>query len=196
MIRFLSDRPVLWLLFIINVAGTIYGYIWYGSQLIETPPQFLMFVPDSPTASLFFCFVIGSYLLGKQWPIMEALAVVSLFKYGVWAVVLNALLFIQDGALNPIGLMLMVSHGAMAIEGVLFAPFYRFKLWHLAVAAIVVLHNDIIDYVFNMMPWYHDLNQYYAEIGYFTFWLSVLSIFIGYYVGIRKSRLTLSMSRN
>lgn len=49
----LSHRWFLYALLLFNVFGTIYGYIWYGEQLSETPAQFLIFVPDSPTASLF-----------------------------------------------------------------------------------------------------------------------------------------------
>lgn len=55
----------LWLLLIINTFGTIYGYIWYQYQLIETPPIFIPFVPDSPTASLFFVFVLIAFLQKK-----------------------------------------------------------------------------------------------------------------------------------
>lgn len=51
----LAARPVVWLLLFVNAAGTVYGYYWYRYQLAETPPVFLPFVPDSPTASLFLC---------------------------------------------------------------------------------------------------------------------------------------------
>ncbi len=64
----LADRRVLWLLFLANAAGTIYGYIWYGWQLRDTPPAFWLFVPDSPTAILFFLFVLLAFLWRKHWP--------------------------------------------------------------------------------------------------------------------------------
>lgn len=48
-----ASRPVVSLLLLVNAAGTVYGYYWYRYQLAETPPLFLPFVPDSPTASLF-----------------------------------------------------------------------------------------------------------------------------------------------
>ena len=85
----LTRKEFLVLLLIINVFGTIYGYYWYGYQLEETPPIFLIFVPDSPTASLFFCFVLIAFLLKKNWPLIEALALLTLFKYGIWAVVMK-----------------------------------------------------------------------------------------------------------
>ena len=190
----LGNRQFLWLLLVINLFGTIYGYYWYVPQLANTPAIFLPFVPDSPTASLFFVFVIIAFLLKTNWPLMEALAIVTLFKYGIWAVIMNFLVLNVTGYLHWTGYMLMASHLAMAVEGLLYAPYYRFKLWHLVIAGIVALHNEIIDYVFMMMPNYQQLDLFRNEIGYFTFWLSILSIGIAYYYGLRKGRLTFEMN--
>jgi uncharacterized membrane protein YpjA len=189
----LANRSILKLLLVINIAGTIYGYYWYGWQLKETPAIFKIFVPDSPTASLFFVFVLIAFLFGKNWPILEAFAIVTLFKYGIWAVVMNILVLIVQGELEWEGYMLIFSHFAMAVQGVLYSPFYRFKWWHLIVAAIWTLHNDVIDYVFFMMPRYQMLDQYTPEIGYFTFWLSIVSLGIAYYFCIRPNRFKLSI---
>jgi uncharacterized membrane protein YpjA len=189
----LANRSFLLLLLIINIAGTVYGYVWYGWQLKETPAIFLIFVPDSPTASLFFVFVVAAFLLKKNWPLMEALAIVTLFKYGIWAVVMNLLVFFAQGELDWIGVMLIFSHFAMAVQAILYSPFYRFKWWHLIVTAIWTLHNDVIDYVFFMLPRYHMLNEVTPEIGYFTFWLSMVSVGIGYYFVIRSNRFKLEL---
>ncbi|MEH6991811.1 DUF1405 domain-containing protein [Neobacillus drentensis] len=189
----LANRSFLLLLLIINIAGTVYGYVWYGWQLKETPAIFLIFVPDSPTASLFFVFVVAAFLLKKNWPLMEALAIVTLFKYGIWAVVMNLLVFFAQGELDWIGVMLIFSHFAMAVQAILYSPFYRFKWWHLIVTAIWTLHNDVIDYVFFMLPRYHMLNEITPEIGYFTFWLSIVSVGIGYYFVIRPNRFKLEL---
>lgn len=189
----LGSRAMLILLLIINTAGTIYGYIWYKWQLVDTPAVFLPFVPDSPTASLFFMFVLIAFLLGKNWPLLEALAIVTLIKYGIWAVVMNLLVFQVTGELDPVALMLIFSHGAMAVQGVLYAPFYRFKLWHLALTGIWTLHNDVIDYVFFMLPRYPILNLYTPQIGYFTFWLSIFSLGTAYYFVLRKNRFSLDI---
>jgi uncharacterized membrane protein YpjA len=188
-----ANRKILWLLLMINIIGTVYGYIWYGWQLADTPLIFLPFVPDSPTASLFFVFVLIAFLLGKNWPLFEALAIVTLVKYGIWAVVMNILVGIVNEGLDLVGYMLIFSHLAMAIQGVLFAPFYRIKTWHFVVTAIWVVHNEIIDYVFDMMPRYHMLDLYMPEIGYFTFWLSVFSLALTYLLCLRKGRFTLNI---
>ncbi|WP_062104815.1 lipoprotein heptaprenylglyceryl N-acetyltransferase LhaT [Bacillus niameyensis] len=172
----LANRMILWLLFIINVAGTVYGYIWYESQLTVTPTIFIPFVPDSPTASLFFSFVLLAFILKKNWPIFEALAIITLVKYGVWAVVMNVLTLKVTGDLSWQGYMLIGSHGAMALQGVLYAVFYKMQWKHVIIAAIWTLHNDVIDYVFMQYPKYPGLETYVNEIGYFTFWLSIVCI--------------------
>ncbi|CEI83735.1 hypothetical protein J18TS1_03150 [Oceanobacillus oncorhynchi subsp. incaldanensis] len=184
----LLDKKFLILLFMINFLGTIYGYYWYGSQLEITPPIFIPFVPDSPTASLFFTIFLLFFIFGKNIPYIEALAIVSLFKYGVWAVVMNLLTVATGGNIGEAGYMLIASHLGMAIQGLLYAPYYKIKLRHLTLAGIVVLHNDIIDYVFGQMPIYSDLTEYMNEIGYFTFWLSVVSVLLAYYLTVHKKQ--------
>jgi uncharacterized membrane protein YpjA len=184
----LKNKTFLSLLLTINILGTIYGYIWYGVQLTETPPRFLLFVPDSPTASLFFVIVLFAFLVNKNLPLFEGLAIVTLFKYGIWAVIMNILVFIVNGSLNVVGIMLILSHLGMAIQGVLYAPFYRIKPIHLIFVGIWTLHNDVIDYVFSMMPRYSILDHFIPQIGYFTFWLSIGSLLLTYYLCIyRKS---------
>lgn len=187
----LTRKNFLFLLLLINIVGTVYGYYWYGYQLKETPSIFLLFVPDSPTASLFFVFVLIAFLFKKNWPLFEALAIMTLFKYGIWAVVMNILTLIVTGYLPWQGYMLIASHLGMAIEGILYSSYYRIKLKHLFIAAIWILHNEMIDYIFFMYPRYGALDHYIPQIGYFTFWLSILSIWLTYYFGMKKQRRTL-----
>src|SRR5699024_6063647 len=110
------------LLFIVNLLGTIYGYFWYGNQLSNTPIYFLPFVPDSPTASLFFTIFLFFIMRGKQVPYIEALAFTTLVKYGVWAVIMNLLTLYVNGTLPWQAYMLIASHGAMALQAFLYAP--------------------------------------------------------------------------
>ncbi|WP_218276334.1 DUF1405 domain-containing protein, partial [Pseudomonas sp. FW305-BF6] len=98
-------RTSLIALFIVNVLGTIYGYVWYQYQLIETPAWLRIVVPDSPTASLFFCFVLLLWFFKKQSGLIEALAYVSLVKYGIWAVAMNLAVLNIEGQLNQIAIM-------------------------------------------------------------------------------------------
>lgn len=178
----LAHRSFLTLLFIINLLGTIYGYIWYGSQLSRTEPIFLIFVPDSPTASLFFSIAILGWIFGKHFKLIEALALITLVKYGIWAVVMNLLTLAELGSIGASGWMLIASHGLMAVQAILYMANYRFSMIHITIAAIWTLHNDVIDYVFGQMPTYSVLSQYSSQIGYFTFWLSITCIAIAYIV--------------
>lgn len=105
---------------------------------------------------------------------------------------MNLLTLTVSGSLPWQGYMLMISHLAMAIEEILYSPFYRIKPWHFAVAAIWTLHNEMIDYVFMQYPIYPQLNLYIRPIGYFTFWLSICSIGLTYFFSMRKKRITLA----
>lgn len=194
LIRFLGMPTMLWLLLIINGLGTVYGYWWYKSQLEITPSIFLPFVPDSPTASLFFTVVLFLYIVKKRSGLLEAFASVTLIKYGVWAVVMNVSQGMLGDALSWQNYMLIASHLGMAVQALLFSPYFRIKTWHLVVASIWTLHNDIIDYVYGMHPWVSSvLTEHISHIGYFTFWLSLASIFLTYLFGVREKRLHINL---
>ncbi|MDI2589106.1 DUF1405 domain-containing protein [Psychrobacillus sp. NEAU-3TGS] len=184
----LFNKSFMWLLFIVNLLGTIYGYIWYESQLSVTEPKFLLFVPDSPTASLFFTIALLGWLMKKNWKLIEALAIITLVKYGVWAVVMNIWTYMETGSIGWMGWMLVVSHFAMALQAILYIPFYRFTFVHIFIAAVWTLHNDVIDYVFGQMPVYRSLSEYASQIGYFTFWLSIACISIAIVVYQKRSK--------
>lgn len=184
----LFNKTFMWLLFIVNLLGTIYGYIWYEGQLSQTEAKFLLFVPDSPTASLFFTIALFAWLLKKNWKFIEALALITLVKYGLWAVVMNIWTYVENDYLGWMGWMLVASHFAMAVQAILYIPFYRFKWIHIIIAAIWTLHNDVIDYVFDQMPIYSSLDKYADQIGYFTFWLSIACILLASFIYQQRSK--------
>jgi uncharacterized membrane protein YpjA len=105
---------------------------------------------------------------------------------------MNVLTLMVNGYLPWEGYMLMVSHGAMAIQGILYSPYYRVKIWHIIVAAVWTLHNDVIDYVFMHYPVYPSLALFVKEIGYFTFWLSLASILICVFFTRNTTRLNIN----
>lgn len=126
-------------------------------------------------------------------PYFEALALVTLIKYGLWAVGMNLFVLVSVDDFPWEGYMLIGSHFAMAVQAVLFAPYYRFQMRHLVVAGIWILHNDVIDYVFGMMPRYSMLSAYSNEIGYVTFWLSIAVLLVSYYLVISKKSVKLEL---
>lgn len=174
----------LWGLFLINLVGSIYGFYWYADQLSLTPWYWLIFVPDSPTASAFFTLVLGLYLISKRSPLLEALAAITLFKYGIWAVVM----IIWGGYLESTPFlesltwqhwMLVFSHLGMALQAVLYAPFYTFGKREIGIVAVWTLLNDLLDYVYDIHPWVAiPLEPYHVELGIFTVLLSGVSILL------------------
>ncbi|ECB9581096.1 DUF1405 domain-containing protein [Listeria monocytogenes] len=187
----LANRSFLRLLFFGNLLGAIYGYIWYIPQLQITEPRFWLFVPDSPTAILFFTLALVGFLGKKHWHLMEALGFVCLVKYGLWAVGMNIFFMVDQGMLVWGSVALILTHGFMAVEGILYAPFYRFRIGHFMIAAVWVFHNDVIDYVLGQMPIYMGLEKFSPEIGYATFWLTVLVLWFVYDKTIKNKHLTL-----
>lgn len=176
------NKLILIFLLICNVLGTIYGYIWYGTQLSVTSWQFKPFVPDSPTASLFLCIVIIAFLFGKQLPIVEALAFTTLIKYGIWAVIMNIIMFIQYDRVTVIGCMLILSHGIMAIQALLFYPRMQVTLLGFLISMIWLFNNDIIDYVFMQYPFYDFIARHIEGVAYLAFALSVIPLVLYLYL--------------
>lgn len=173
----LTKRWFLWTLLVVNLLGTIYGFIWYGNQLAATPVFLRPFVPDSPTGSGLFTLVLLTYLLGRHVPVLEALAGITNFKYGVWAVCIIVAGWIMGNELRWTDIMLMVSHAGMAIESVLYARFFKLSILPVGIAALWTLNNDFLDYVMKIHPWLPSvLEPYDGIVGLFTVMLSLLSI--------------------
>lgn len=189
------NRFLLWSLFWINLLGTIYGYIWYGNQLAVTlrddPLWYLPFVPDSPTASLFFTLSVlyllyeGKYgwsagrLAGHIRGFVDAFALVTSFKYGIWAVSMIGASAALGNALTWQDYMLSVSHVGMAAEAVLFARLFRYRLIHVLLVGCWSLANDYMDYGRLVYPWLPDvLVQRLRGVREFTNGLSAASILV------------------
>ncbi|MDN8718744.1 DUF1405 domain-containing protein, partial [Staphylococcus aureus] len=74
---------------------------------------------------LFLVFSFSLILIQKQNIIIDALSFVTLFKYGIWAVIMNILFIIEQGDIKVNGLVLMFSHSIMSVQEIYFYP--RFK---------------------------------------------------------------------
>lgn len=188
----LMNRSILWLLFICNLLGTIYGYYWYKDQLIETfnthPLWQIVFVPDSPTGSLFFTIAIGFLLYPPSSKAMrvirkviEGLAVVTSVKYGIWAITM-----IVAGAVLGDGLvwqhyMLMASHLTMAVEALIYVPFFTCGMGALLIALGWTWLNDAMDYTYGIFPYLSNrLIEHLTTVRNFTFTLTFVSFLMGW----------------
>lgn len=161
--KLFRDRRIIWLLFIVNLLGTVYGYMWYGNQLTftaQTEPLWLLpFVPDSPTASLFFTAALLLLLYPPRGltgtlvrELIEALAVLTSVKYGIWAVSIIVAGGYQGDSITWKDWMLMISHTGMAVEALIYARFFTFRRM-LPVALAWTFANDIVDYSQGVYPW-------------------------------------------
>lgn len=178
----LQTKGFLWMMIIINGLGTIYGFYWYKEQWDDTSPAFLrIFVPDSPTASMLFTFLLIAYLFRKSYPTLEAFAAVTSFKYGVWAVAVILVTAGLGDPLYPEHYMLMFSHGGMAVEALLYARFYSIRIKHIVYIAVWTLLNDLLDYSLEIHPWFSQvLEKYHVQVGWATFLLSLLTLSLFY----------------
>ena len=195
----LGNKYILWCLFIVNLLGTIYGYIWYDNQLRETwatqPHWLIVFVPDSPTASLFFTlallFLLFPEKLGKFYfirTIIEGLAVVTSIKYGIWAVTIIFAGAAQGNMLVWQDWMLVASHLAMAVEALLYVRLFKFGSFMLIAAWSWTILNDFIDYSFGVYPWlpevlWNDVNA----VMIFTFALTCASA-LAVWIALRAAK--------
>ncbi|HJV46386.1 MAG TPA: DUF1405 domain-containing protein [Bacillota bacterium] len=186
----LSKPWFLLLMIIINFLGSIYGFYWYKDQLEETWPVLLrIVVPDSPTGSSLFTLFLIALLMRKKLPTLEAFAAITNFKYGVWAVTVILGGWSFGGDQHWTDYMLMGSHGGMAIESLLYARYYSFKLRHVMIVAVWTLANDYFDYLWNVHPWLpSNLNPYTTTIGWFTVLLSLFSLTIFYFLTGRSKK--------
>ncbi|HFE5449394.1 TPA: DUF1405 domain-containing protein [Staphylococcus aureus] len=180
----LYQRSWLMMLLICNILGMIYGYIWYGEQLSHTPWQFKIFVPDSPTAILFLVISISLILIRKQNSIIDALAFVTLFKYGIWAVIMNILFIIEQGDITVNALVLMFSHSIMAVQAIYFYPRFKRSMIGISVAMTWVFLNDYIDYFHLQFPYYDFITTHVWQIGVLSCCLSVFGLLL--YIELNK----------
>lgn len=191
--QFLLHPKTLWVLMIVYVPGTIYGYYWYKDQLTYTwdfhPRWQLPFVPDSPTASLLFTVaVLWLWIRPKPYRRawlnavrggVEALGVVTSIKYGIWATAVIFMGQAQGDVLVWEHWMLIVGHSAMAVTALLYARFFSYGAKALVFAAAWTFLNDAIDYGYNVyptLPW--QLENDVREIAVFTIVLTGFSLLL------------------
>ncbi|GGO04285.1 DUF1405 domain-containing protein [Saccharibacillus kuerlensis] len=188
----LTDRRILWLLFVSNLIGTIYGYYWYGNQLVDVwnthPVWQIVFVPDSPTGSLFFTLAV----LGLLFPpssrfmraivrLIEALAVVTSVKYGVWAITIIFWDAALGQSIHPLSWMLIFSHGIMALEALLYVRFFSLGTLWLIPAAVWTFANDTVDYTYGIFPYLSAQHlERLDQVRNFTFALTAASVLAGW----------------
>lgn len=119
------ERPLLfWAVIIANLIGAVVGGIyWYGPMLVETPFLFLPFVPDCPLAALLFALALVAIRFNRPWYLFYTFTAFACMKYGLWTVGYWMRDWSAGGPVDPISLMLFVSHIGLFVQGMLLIPY-------------------------------------------------------------------------
>ncbi|WP_255197177.1 DUF1405 domain-containing protein [Halorarius litoreus] len=148
-----------WVVVLINLAGTAFGFWFYSFQFSVTDPVMWPFVPDSPLATLF---IAGSLALWKLDRHSETLAVLAFFgciKLGAWTPFVLTVFPAEypSGTLAGLGALgfvweyglyafLVGSHLAMVVQAFLIHRYAGFPVRAVAVALLWYGVNDVVDY--------------------------------------------------
>lgn len=186
MTAFFLRQDVLAVLLGFNAIGTIWGFIWYREQLVQTPWYFWPLTPDCPLTS--FCFFLFLLWLrkGTRWrPDWKAavswIAVLGSLKYGAWTVIVLGQYILYPGSQPDWqDWMLVGSHLGLLAEGWIFRRQLPAMPTMYGAAMVWFLANDYADWLLMI----HPRLPLPAEIG-FAMWTSMGLTLIVYFWGKR-----------
>ncbi len=113
---------IFWSCMALNMVGVVWGgIVWYGPMLAAAPAWAWIFIPDCPAAALYatIAFILIRY--GRAVPWFTAFAAFACIKYGLWTLAFWSRHWIGAGVIEPLELMLFVSHIGLTCEGILLA---------------------------------------------------------------------------
>jgi uncharacterized membrane protein YpjA len=197
---YINNKKVILFLAIANLLGAIYGFYWYKNQLLASPKFLWPFIPDSPLATLFFAIFLFLLFFNKKVPFIEALASVTIFKYGIWAVAIifwgawntehSIVKMLMVETIDWLDVLLIFSHLIMAAQAVIFFRKYSYGFVSILIVAIWVFFNDILDYTLIIYPWLPaSLDGSVYSIAKFTMLLTGTSVLLFYILSlVRRKR--------
>lgn len=197
---FLKKKSVLITLLIINVLGSIYGFYWYKDQLLDTPKEWLIFVPDSPLATVFFSLFLILLLYNKKSSFIGALASITLFKYGVWTMMIiiwgawsvepSLVKILMVETITWLDVLLFLSHLGMALQALVFFKKYTYTFVSIFIVGIWIILNDFADYLIGYHPYLPETLKASEQIvGQYTVLLSGITLLIFYILSlIRRNK--------
>ena len=108
---------LVWPIVLVNLAGTAFGFYYYGFQLARTPAEMWPFVPDSPVATLFVALALASWKLGHAREWLIALAFFGNIVLGGWTVWVHLTFWSEFSYLHPAMRQFLIwSHAAMVLQ--------------------------------------------------------------------------------
>lgn len=162
-----------------NLLGTLFGFYYYSDQLLSTDPLLWIFVPASPIATLLFAASIYLNVNDRGLSLLDALAFVANFKYGLWTVfclTYYSEIFFTGNSLGLYSFML-VSHLLMAFQAFMLFKWENIGLKALFFAFGWYLFNDLIDYTFGTHTELYTEYIFPAELAAYS--LSILALVSG-----------------
>lgn len=184
-------RPeTLYLIAAVNILGTVFGFYYYFEQLVNTSMILWIFVPASPLATFFLAVSVYFNTKNRGLPLLDALAFLGNFKYGLWTVfVLIYYSEIFFAGQELLYLFMFLSHLGMAFQAFIAFYWQNFGLRELGFAGAWLLLNDIIDYSLGTHTYLYTENVFPAEIAAYA--LTFTGLAIGYVI-IEKAPDTIS----
>lgn len=138
---------LVWLLIVINLAGTAFGFYYYMPQFHRTPVEMWIFVPDSPMATLFMAGALTAWKLGYPQEWLTALAFFGNIILGLWTAYVHFVFWPEFGYLAPaMRHFLIWSHLAMAVQAFLLHRISDFPPWAVGVALGWYVVDTTVDY--------------------------------------------------
>lgn len=184
-------RPLLKLIVVINLLGTVFGFIYYRYMFGTTPWYLWPVVSDSPGSTLLFSIALGLVVLGRKKDWLSFLACASVIKYGLWTIFVILYFpehFLAPAVKNFYYLMIFLHFGTVIQPVVLLRTIKRNKKY-LLIALLWFFTNDYFDYVVGTGPLAtHGLPL--GVVGWVTAALTLISVFVVY--GLKKNKYSLN----
>ncbi len=150
-----ENAPVLIVVILINLAGTLAGFFYYWEQILTSSPSIWLFIPDCPFYVLLAAIVLTLYLTtNRRSDLVNFITAIGLLKYGTWTALVilgfSTFYFTIDSTLYG---AIAIMHIGMALEFVLPLFLIRQVRWNFVVLALLwFFANDIADYYFEAHP--------------------------------------------
>jgi uncharacterized membrane protein YpjA len=151
--RWVIGSPIMWLLLTVNIGGAVAGYIfWYGDSLSAAPFYLWPFVPDSPLSVTLMGFALLLFHFNRRLEFLGLLAAGMCMKYGIWTDFVWFTDYLAGGEYHFVAVLMSLTHFGMVIQGFILSPYLRFRPVHALLAALFLVVNDVVDYVFGYHP--------------------------------------------
>lgn len=184
---FLTNRKLLLLLILVNLAGFFFGLYYYQPQLAATDSIYWLFVIDSPLYVLLFAFIAFLLYDKRNMPNwLPFITSIGLIKVGFWTVLVLILHFDFFYGIDPLVTSLNIPlHIVMVLGGLVLARRVRVSKSVVSLALGWFLFNDFLDYSLG----HHTFvpNDYIILLGYESIIASVFVTLLIYFKWGKKN---------